>query len=499
MPKEEIQSLASRRGLFFPTAEIYSDSPGGFWEFGSTGARLKRKIVNFWRKELVEKENFLEIEGSQILPKPVFESSGHLKNFNDPIVQCKKCHSFYRVDRMLEELTGKHFAENASIEEFEKELKKLNPECKKCKSHSWNKIKLFNMMMSVELGATGDKKAFLRPETCQNIFLNFSRIYKNSRQNLPLGIAQAGSSFRNEINPRNTLLRERELGQMEIEIFFNSKKINEFPDFEKIKNYKLNLMTLKNKKIKPVTCKEAADKKIVSGKLIAYYLALVQKFYEKLGIPLKKMRFRELDDNDKAFYSIETWDFEIETDLGWIELIANNYRADYDLKAHSKGSKQDLSIKEDGEKFVPHVWEISAGIDRTFYVVLDNAFKKEKRGKEERIFLNLPISIAPYLAGVFPLVKKDGLLEKSKQLFRELEKHGFELIFDEKGSIGRRYARIDEIGVPFAITFDYDSVKNNTVTLRERNSLEQKLVKIEQLSQTLWKLSNGILTFNELK
>jgi len=285
---------------------------------------------------------------------------------------------------------------------------------------------------------------------------------------------------------------------MEVEYFFNPKKINEFPRFEEVKDYKINLLLL-GKEVSPVTCKEAVEKKIVSGKVIAYWLARTQQFYEKLGIPVEKMRFRELGNDEKAFYAAETWDFEVETDLGWVELVACNYRTDFDLGGHAKGSKKDLAVKEDGEAFIPHVFEISAGIDRSFYVSLDHAFRKEKRGKEERIFLKLPVALSPYLAAVFPLVKKDGLFEKARELFGQLEDFGFPALFDEKGSIGKRYARVDEIGVPFAITIDYDTLKDGTVTLRERDSMDQKRVKIAELPELLWKLSIGRTAFNQLK
>ena len=239
------------------------------------------------------------------------------------------------------------------------------------------------------------------------------------------------------------------------------------------------------------------DQKIVSGRLVAYCLARVQQLYEKYGIPTQKLRFRELDDETKAFYAKETWDFEAETGLGWIELIACNYRTDYDLKRHGEVSKADQSIKEEGDKaaFIPHVFEVSIGLDRTFYVLLDLGFRKEKRGPEERIFLKLPAKIAPSLCAVFPLVKKDGLFEKAKALFEELNSCGLDMLFDEKGSIGKRYARVDEIGVPFAVTIDYDTLKDNTVTLRERDSMQQKRVKISELPVLLWKLQSAQATF----
>jgi len=447
-----------------------------------------------WRKQLVEREGFVEVFGSQILPEAVFKASGHLENFNDPIVQCKKCNSLHRADKLIEVHSKGIVPESLSTVELGKLIKKHAVKCPKCKSGNFAEVKKFNMMMRVDIGATGDKQCYLRPETCQSIFLDFSRLYKTMRQQLPLGIAQAGKCFRNEISPRNTLIREREIGQMELEVFFNPDKINEVPLFKQVSNYKLNLMLL-GKKTKPISCSEAVKKKLVSGKLVAYLLARTQQLYQAFGVPTAKMRFRELDKDERAFYARETWDFEAETDLGWIELAACNYRADFDLKGHQKESGQKLAVKEDGKEFVPHVFELSAGIDRTFYVALDLAFRKEKRGPEERIFLKLPAKIAPFLCSVFPLVKKDGLAEKARAIFNELNQHGLDVFFDEKGSIGKRYARVDELGTPFAVTVDYDSLKDNTVTLRERDSMKQKRIKVGELPALLWKLQSGTQRF----
>ena len=498
MPKEDTVNLALRRGLFYPSAEIYAKAPAGFWDFGPEGSKIRRNIVQLWRSELVEKEGFVEIHGAQILPEAVFKASGHLENFNDPIVQCRKCNALSRADKLIAEKIDGIVPESLATPELDKMIKEHDVECPKCKGRDFNEVKKFNMMMKVDIGATGDQPCYLRPETCQSIFLDFKRLYNLHRGDLPLGSAQAGASFRNEISPRNTLLRAREFGQMEVEVFFNPEKINEVEFWDEVKDYKVNLLLL-GKKAKPVACSEAVSKKIVSGKLVAYYLARVQQLYEKYNIPVEKMRFRELDKDEKAFYAKETWDYEVETDLGWIELMACNHRTDYDLAGHAKQSKKDLAVNEDGKKFVPHVFELSAGIARTVYVVLDLAFRKEKRGKEERIFLDLPARIAPYLVAVFPLVKKDGLEEKAREIFNELNESSFAVFFDEKGSIGKRYARIDEISVPYAVTVDYDTMKDNTVTLRERNSMSQKRVKIEALPELLWKLSTEKLSFKEVK
>jgi len=494
MPKEEIANLALRRSLFFPSAGIYSGSPSGFFDFGPDGETIRRKIIGLWRKQLVEREGFVEIFGSQILPEPVFKASGHLENFNDPILQCRKCNSLHRADKLIEGQSNGIVPESLSTKELDKLVKKHKVKCPKCKASDFSEAKKFNMMMKVDIGATGNKACYLRPETCQTIFLDFPRLLKTMRQNLPLGIAQAGKSFRNEISPRNTLIREREIGQMEVEVFFNPFKIDEIPNFKEVEKYKLNLMLL-GKKTKETSCKDAVSKKLVSGKLVAYLLARTQQLYQAFGIPASKMRFRELDKDEKAFYARETWDFEVETDLGWIELIACNHRADFDLKGHGKESGQKMLVKEDSKEFIPNVFELSAGIDRSFYVVLDNAFRKEKRGPEERIFLKLPAKIAPYLCAVFPLVKKDGLFEKAKAIFNNLNSYNLDVFFDEKGSIGKRYARVDETGVPFAITVDHQTLEDKTVTLRNRDSMKQKRVKVDELPVLLWKLQSGKETF----
>lgn len=485
MSYEEITNLALRRGLYFPTAEIYANAPGGFWEFGPTGEKIRQNVIQLWRKELVKKEDFVEMYGSLILPQKVFEASGHLESFNDPIVQCKKCHSLSRADRLIQERINKIIPESLSTGELDSLIEKHEIPCPKCKGKQFGKVRKFNMMIKTEIGATGDIVAYLRPETCQNIFLNFSRIYKLTRKNLPIGIAQVGSSFRNEIAPRNSLLRERELRQMEIEIFFNPKKINEIENWDEVKDYKLNLMPAGEEKVKETSCEDAVKNKMVSGRLVAYYLARVQQLYEKYGFPLEKMRFRGLEKEERAFYALETWDFEVHTFMGWVELIANNHRSDFDLKGHSKGSNSDLSVNEDGEKFIPHVFEISAGVDRTLQTIIDNSYRKEKRGADERTYLKMPAEIAPYLVAVFPLVKKDGLGGKGREIWKKLIDEGFEAFYDEKGSIGKRYARVDEIGVMYAITIDYQTMEDGTVTIRNRDSMGQERIKISDISDKL--------------
>jgi len=492
---EVLMDLALRKSIFFPSAEIYGESFSGFWDYGFYGTAIKNRILDAWRKDLVEKEGFVEIDGCQILPEKVFKASGHLDNFNDPLIQCSKCHALHRADSLL----GEEFelTEGTPEEKFDELIKQQKIKCPSCKGEL-GKTRKFNLMMGLDIGATGKLKGYLRPETCQNIFLNFSRIQKTMRKNLPFGIAQTGKCFRNEIAPRNSILRIREINQMEIEVFFNPFKINEIENFKEIEDFPVRVLLNKKKSIEEIKAKDLVSKKIVSGKLVAYYLARLQQFYEGLGVPREKLRFREVDSEERAFYAKEGWDFEVETSLGWIELVANNYRTDYDLQGHGEVSSTNLKVKEEDKEFFPHVYEMSAGVDRTLYVLLELALKEEEKKGEKRLYLSLNPKVAPFVAGVFPLVNKDGLYEKAKEIFDSLLEHKISVFFDSKGSIGKRYARIDEIGASFAITADFDTLKDNTVTLRDRDSTEQKRVSIDSLPELLWKLSTGKTTFTQI-
>ena len=471
--------LALRRGFFYPTAEIYPDRPAGFWDYGPLGAAMKRRIIETWRKMIVKRDRMLEIDGSQIMPESVFKASGHLRSFVEPLTACKQCKRIFRADRLIQEKTGVLIPETLSAEKLEELIEKNKVKCSKCKG-DLSKVVEFNMMFMFAVGPKLDSKVGLRPETCQSIFLIFPRLYNIMRVKLPIGIAQVGRAFRNEISPRLGLVRLREFTQAEVEVFFNPKKINEFEKFDAIKNSKLNFLLLNENKGIKLSAKKAVDEKIVPNRLVAYYLVLLKDYYEKLGIKPENIRFRELSDDERPFYAQSAFDLEIRTSFGWLEVVANHYRADYDLKVHSKGSKTDLSIIENDEKILPWVWEASMGIDRTLLVTLDAAYTEEK----SRTVLKLQSFLAPIQVSIFPLVSKNRLVEKAIQVY-DMLKDEFDAEFDEKGSIGRRYYRMDEIGVPFAITIDYDTLNDETVTIRERDSKEQIRVKISELKNWL--------------
>lgn len=482
--KEDVMTIAERRGFFFPSSEIYG-SMAGFWEYGPLGVTLKNNFVELWRKELLKKDNMLEIDGSQIMPKDVFVASGHLVSFVDPLVKCQKCKAIMRADKLIEEKTGKATPEKLETKRYDELITKSKIVCPKCKGKLGN-VALWNMMFKVGIGPEGNE-AYLRPETCQSIFADFARLFKTMRCKLPLGIAQYGKSFRNEISPRQCLLRLREFYQTEIEVFFNPLK-EKFEKFDSVKNYKLRLLSLNNKKEIEVSCKDAVGK-IISSELIAYYLALLQQFYAKTGINMSKTRFRQLGEDEKAFYAKEAWDFEVLTDAGWVELVACNYRGDYDLGGHAKQSKQNLAVLDEGKNIIPHIFELSMGVDRSIYCILEHAFAREKEkesGKEkageERNILKLPSWLAPIQIAVFPLVSKDKLPEKAKGVYNLL-KEDFAVFYDETGSIGRRYRRQDEIGTPICVTIDYQTLKDNSVTTRDRDTMQQKRVKIDKLKE----------------
>jgi glycyl-tRNA synthetase len=478
MNYEEVMKLALERGFYFPSCEIYSDASAGFWEYGPSGVGLKNKFLELWRRELIRRDGMMEIDGSQIMSKSVFEASGHLGNFADPIIKCIKCNSTYRADRTIAEITNIEIPENADLIEFDNAIKENKIQCPKCKGN-FGETKKFNMMFKVGIGPQ-EEEAYLRPETCQSIFVDFPRLFKTMRGKLPLGIAQVGKSFRNEIAPRQSLLRLREFYQAEIEVFCNPGRLDEVEKFTEVENTVIRVQT----DAEPIsmTCKEALESGIVPNKFVAYYLGILTEFYEKTGIDISKSRFRKLGDKEKAFYAEVAFDFEVETTIGWLELVACNYRADYDLSSHAKMSKEKFEVMDNDEKVLPHVFEISMGIDRSLYTILEHSLKKDE--EHERMVLSLKPYLSPIHVGILSLVKKDGLKEKTDEIFLNI-KRKFDAFLDHSGAIGRRYRRLDEIGAPFAITVDHQTLEDNTVTIRKRDSMEQSRVNISEIDSIL--------------
>ena len=478
MNYEEVMKLALERGFYFPSCEVYSDASAGFWEYGPSGVGLKNKFLELWRRELIRRDGMMEIDGSQIMSKSVFEASGHLGNFADPIIKCTKCNSTFRADRTIAEIANIEIPESADLIEFDNAIKENKIQCPKCKG-DFSSTKKFNMMFKVGIGPQ-EEEAYLRPETCQSIFVDFPRLFKTMRGKLPLGIAQVGKSFRNEIAPRQSLLRLREFYQAEIEVFCNPTRLDDVEKFAEVENTVIRVQT----DAEPIsmTCKEALESGIVPNKFVAYYLGILTEFYEKTGIDISKSRFRKLGDKEKAFYAEVAFDFEVETTIGWLELVACNYRADYDLSSHAKMSKEKFEVMDNDEKVLPHVFEISMGIDRSLYTILEHSLKKDE--EHERMVLSLKPYLSPVHVGILSLVKKDGLKEKTDEIFLNI-KRKFDAFLDHSGAIGRRYRRLDEIGAPFAITVDHQTLEDNTVTIRKRDSMEQSRVNISEIDSIL--------------
>lgn len=478
MKYEDLMKLALERGFYFPSCEIYADAQAGFWEYGPSGVNLKNKFLELWRRELVRRDRMLEIDGSQIMSQSVFEASGHLASFADPIIKCKNCSSTFRADRLISEAVNVVIPESADLKEFDKTIIGKKIKCPKCKGEFENTRK-FNMMFKVGIGPEGEA-AYLRPETCQSIFVDFPRLFKTMRGKLPLGIAQVGKSFRNEISPRQSLLRLREFYQAEIEVFCNPKKLNNVESFSEIENTKIRIEI--NSESHTITCKEAVESGTIPNKFVAYYLGLLTEFYEKTGIDITKSRFRKLGEKEKAFYAEIAFDFEVETSIGWLELVACNYRSDYDLSSHAKKSKEKFEVIDDEQKVLPHVFEISMGIDRSLYTILEHSSRIDT--ENERTVLSIKPYLAPVHVGILSLVKKDGLKEKTDEVFANI-KTKCDAFLDHAGAIGRRYRRLDEIGAPLAVTVDHQTLEDNTVTVRERDSMNQDRIKISDLEAYL--------------
>jgi len=489
---EELYSLSLRRGFIWPSAEIYGGL-AGFYDYGPLGSMLKRNWENSWLNYFLGLgDNYFLIDSSNIMPHSSLKASGHVELFSDFLVKCKKCGESYKADDLLGEVTGTS-GEGLKAEELDKKITEANVKCLKC-GNGFNAATEFNMMFPMSIGSEGQDKGYLRPETAQGVYLNFKRGFEVARKKLPFGLAIVGRAYRNEISPRQGVYRMRELIQAELQIFFDPTKFDKTLDFENIANYPLRVQFHDDPQIKELRCEELIAKKELP-KYYVYHMAMVQKYYlEQLQYPLERFRLLELGENERAFYNKIHYDIEVNLESlgGFKELGGIHYRTDYDLSRHQEGSKERMEVTFEGEKIIPHVLELSFGIDRNLWSLIDVFYEKT-----DRAVLRLPAVLAPFTAGVFPLVTKNGLDVKAKKLYVALRDY-HNVFYDESGSIGRRYARMDEIGTPFCITVDFDSMKDDTVTIRERDSTLQKRVPIPKLESLLRELIIKKKPFTEL-
>ena len=457
---EKIVSLCKRRGFIFPGSEIYGGM-ANTWDYGPYGAELKKNIADAWWKTFVQKrEDVVGLDSAIITNPKVWEASGHVSNFNDPLVDCRKCKTRHRGDKLLEESIGIDETNKVPFEEIGNKLNELKLKCPHCGAVDWTEARKFNLLFETQIGVVADKKniAYLRGETAQGIFINFKNILDTQQLRLPFGIAQIGKAFRNEITPKNFIFRTREFEQMEIEYFIRPPKVE----------------------------KDWRD-------IFEAWQRDIKNFFERdLGISEKNLRWRRHDDSERSFYSKDTYDVEYNyPGIGWGELHGFAYRTDYDLSQHIKFSGADLTYRDEvtGEKFVPHCIEPSWGLTRTLLAVLLEFYTEEEvesasGEKETRVVMKFPKNLAPVKVAVLPLSKKDELTEVSRKIWSKLLDN-FSVEHHVTGSIGKRYRRQDEIGTPFCVTVDFETLTDNAVTVRDRDTMKQERVKIEELEEYL--------------
>jgi glycyl-tRNA synthetase len=526
---DKILMLAKRRGFIYPSFEIYG-GVAGFYDYGPLGSQLKNNIENLWRRFFLLKDNCIEINTPTITLYEVLKASGHVDEFTDLTVDCKKCKQSYKVEELLKE--------NISAEEA---VKKEMIKCPNCKAILKDAYPV-NLMFSTRIGIGNARDAFLRPETAQGIFTNFHLLYRYGREKLPIGVIQIGKGYRNEVSPRQGIIRLREFSMAEAEVFFDPEN-KKHPDFDLIK--KKELFLFDNKKEMKLSLEKAVNSKIINNQALAYYMYLTQDFLLTAGVDPKKFRFRKHASDEMAHYAQECWDAELFSQrFGWIECVGIADRSAYDLNSHIKSSGTDMyavrkydtpkiadvkkivpnmgfmgplfkakagKIKDalekmdvkdtkeifvtidsekilipkncyelvetkekiTGEKFVPHVIEPSFGIDRILYCILEHNYSEKKKKDEEYRILKLNPIIAPIKVGILPLISDEKLVKIACDIDKTLRDSGITTYYDDGGSIGRRYARMDEIGTPFCITVDHDTIKDNTVTIRDRDTTKQ--------------------------
>ena len=443
---QEITTHLLSSGFIYQGSEIYGGLANS-WDYGPLGVLLKNHLVDIWIKKFVRSIDYNVLIDPAIIMNPnVWKATGHIDNFNDPLVDCKKCHCRYRADELIKNQVKDIEVEGRSNDELHDLLIKHNIKCPNCGSSNFTDIKKFQMMFKTFLGVTEDTSStvYLRPETAQGCFVNFKNVMRTTRRKLPIGICDIGKAFRNEITPGNFTFRTREFTQMEIEFFF----------------------------------KPGEDKKWFN-----FYKEYCMNFVNEIGLKKENIRFRDHSKKELAFYSNGTTDIEYKfPTLGWGELMGIASRGSYDLERHQKSSGEDLNYldPETNTKYIPHVVEPSFGLDRLILALLCDSYKVEELENDSRIVLALDYRIAPYQVAVMPLSNK--LTDAAKKIFDNI-KENYDAIFDTTGSIGKRYRREDAIGTPLCITYDFDSENDNKVTVRNRDSMEQERVNIENLNE----------------
>ena len=531
------------------------------FDYGPLGCVLKNNIVEVWRSIYKGREGFVEIDSETVNPKEVFKASGHVDEFSDLITYCQKCKSPFRADHLVKE-----FFDNPDVlspKELEDAFIKYNVKCPECDGDLGN-VEEFNLMFKTNIGPGSNRIGYLRPETAQGIFINYPNLYRYNREKLPLGVIQTGRGYRNEIAPRQGMIRMREFNMMEVELFVDPED-KDWVRFPNVKDENITLLPNTGKEI-TITVGEAVENGIIANKVLAYFVYTTKQLLTKLGVDPTKLRFRQHLKDEMAHYAADCWDAEVLLSYGWTEVTGIADRGCWDLSRHAEFSGQDLThfkkfnepreveldrikakhralgpafkgqakdiatamesmtpadiknekltvtvngekivltneffevtrVKEKvaGERIVPHVIEPSHGLDRIFYSILEHAYDYDE--KEQYTTLHLKPEVAPIKIGIFPLMEKEGLDNVARKLYEEVHSSGIEAYYDGSGTIGKRYARMDEIGTPWCITVDYESIEDGpnkgTVTIRDRDSTVQKRIKIENVKKLIGELIAG--------
>ena len=544
---DKVLELAKNRGFIWPAFEIYGGA-SGFYDYGPLGATLKRKIEDAWRRLYCVGEGFYEIETPTIGVEAIFEASGHVSGFADAMVTCQQCKESFRADHVIKETV--EIPDGLTKGQLADLIKKHDIRCPEC-GGPLGEVYDFNLMFQTWIGPGQQKKGYLRPETAQGMFVDFPRLLRFYREKLPFGVTQIGKSYRNEISPRQGVIRLREFTQAEAEVFVNPEQKNRHPNFGAVRELTLPLWDenaqLTGGPVTPMLVGKAVENGTIANEYLAYYVALTYKFLVGVGIDEKKLRFRQHMRTERAHYAVDCWDAEVFLDgLGWIEVVGIADRTSYDLTAHQKRSEVDLAVfvpfekplkvqktvvtpdmKTIGPKFkgkagkimaalkalkpeelekpevrldiegeeividsslfkhetvevdvagenvVPHVVEPSYGVDRILYSVLEHAYDEEIVAGEERIVLRLDRSVAPITVAVLPLLSREPLTGRAAEIAKDLKDAGFFVEYDDAGTIGKRYRRNDEVGTPFCVTIDFQTMEDGTVTVRDRDSMAQ--------------------------
>jgi glycyl-tRNA synthetase len=567
---EQVTELAKRRGFMWPAFELYGGA-AGFFDYGPLGAMLKRRVEDTWRAFFVIREGFSEIDCPTIGVEDIYKASGHLSGFSDPLTECKECKEIYRADHLIKHII--EVPDALSDEEIYRVIQENEITCPECGGRL-SEVYEFNLMFKTGIGPGNKHPGYLRPETAQGMFINFQRLLRYHRDALPFGAVQIGKSYRNEISPRQGVIRLREFTQAEAEVFIDPRD-KRHPRFSEVKDMPLRLYSQAGQErgeVEEMTAESAVKRGIIAHETLAYYVARTCQFLLAVGVDRNRLRFRQHKADEMAHYAADCWDAEVDLDrLGWIEIVGVADRTDYDLKSHMAQSKANLTvfvhyrepvrrkklvIKPDmkalgprfkgeakavadalkamdclvlqgegpipitvngkeikidrslvasetveeeirGEEVIPHVIEPSFGIDRIIYSLLEHSYNEEMVDDESRIVLKLLPKVAPVDAAVLPLMDREELTGPAQKILAELRARNLAAEYDTSGSIGRRYRRNDEVGTPFSITVDYETVESGTVTIRDRDSMRQVRTGCKDITDTICRLLSGSLRFED--